>query len=131
MLLIQQNAYQFEILRDVCNKCHQDVQKKSKPTFSSLAGFDFGVPIPECLKNMTLAEEALIARIQTVIKLTKLKANRYCYTIDGPISFIDRTNSTLEVANVKYCLQGIDCGSWEKYRKSEPTLEQRSRKQMA
>ena len=98
--MINTTEYQFEILRDVCNKCHQDVQKKSKPTFSSLAGFDFGVPIPECLKNMTLAEEALIARIQTVIKLTKLKANRYCYTIDGPISFIDRTNSTLEVANV-------------------------------
>lgn len=88
----------YEPLKDVCKKCAVNiVEDGSKiPKLSFLSGFDFGDEVPEALKGLTFGELALISRIQTVIKVGTLPGGGH--KINSSISFIDRTNSTIEVA---------------------------------
>ena len=69
-----------------------------QPKFSEPAGFSLGVPVPDVLKNLTFAEEALIARIQVAAAAKKLKFGDR--SLSGHVSFFDRTANVTEVATV-------------------------------
>jgi hypothetical protein len=88
----------YEKLKDVCKKCTVNiVEDGSKiPKLSSLSGFDFGNDVPEALENLSFGELALVSRIQTTINVGSLEGGGR--KIKGSISFIDRSNSTIEVA---------------------------------
>lgn len=72
--------------------------RPKQPKFSQPAGFSLGVPVPDVLKNLTFAEEALISRIQVAAAAKKLKFGDRA--LSGHISFFDRTANVTEVANV-------------------------------
>ena len=54
--------------------------------------------MPDVLKNLTFAEEALIARIQVAAAAKKLKFGDR--SLSGHVSFFDRTANVTEVATV-------------------------------
>jgi hypothetical protein len=90
-----------EKVDNVCKSCVEQLTARQggedhQPSFSEPAGFSHGVDVPECLKNLTYAEEALVALIQPACAVRKLK--RGMSTVKGHVSFFDRSSNIKEVA---------------------------------
>ena len=62
-------------IKNLCETCLSDIETSGIPRFSKKGGFDFGCDVPDCLKDLTFAEDALIARISIIINLGSLKRN--------------------------------------------------------
>lgn len=92
-----------DLVHDVCAACVEQLTARQggeehQPTFTDPAGFCHGVSVPECLKNLTFAEEALISIIQPACAVRKLK--RGMSTVKGHVAFFDRSSSIKEVATM-------------------------------
>ena len=88
----------------VCRHCFSDLEGSSKqPSFSEPAGFHHGVAVPDELKGLSFAEEALIARIQPAMAATTIKGGQR--SLRGHVTFFDRTNELMELAELLPRLQ--------------------------
>ena len=65
--------------------------------FSQPAGFHHGVDVPDCLKGLTFAEEALISIIQPAMAARFLK--RGSTALKGFVTFFDRSADISNVAS--------------------------------
>ena len=89
---------------NVCKTCFGELTKRSvrkqkeppRPKFSPKSSFDFGIQVPECLQNLTFAEEALISMVQICIFLSVLSNGTR--SLKGPVSFINRFDSISAIA---------------------------------
>jgi hypothetical protein len=73
-------------------------KKNQLPTFCEAAGFGHGMPVPQELQGLSMAEEGLISRIQPVTACKVLKYGQRALLSQA--FFVDRMESVMEVASV-------------------------------
>ena len=84
---------------DTCRFCREKMSKKNQlPTFCEAAGFGHGMPVPQELQGLSMAEEGLISRIQPVTACKVLKYGQRALLSQA--FFVDRMESVMEVASV-------------------------------
>ena len=87
----------LQLCEYVCKECDAQITKGETPKFSVLAGYDLGVLPPQCFIDLTLIEESLLARVQTVMHIGMLP-NGTGRTQQGGIVHIDRSDTILNLA---------------------------------
>jgi hypothetical protein len=87
----------WELLTDVCKRCHGEVGREMQPTFCPESGFLHGIDVPECLRCLSFAEESLISMINPVLAVAILKNG--ARKLKGTVSYIDRSLMVKMIAN--------------------------------
>ena len=92
-----------ERLDTVCSHCIKSLaplkhSPPMQPEFSPAGGFGHGVPVPECLLDLSFAERALISRIQAVMMATTLSTGMRA--VKGMCLFVDRTSTLQDIENI-------------------------------
>jgi hypothetical protein len=85
-------------MHPACKFCIDAVKNKMQPKFAPSGGFAHGRAVPAVLKDLSFAEEALIAQIQPVMAAKILKFGMR--SASGHVAFVDRGKNIIEVATV-------------------------------
>jgi len=89
-------------IKSVCRSCfsHLDGSKggSKQPSFSAPANFSHGIDIPDVLKGLSFAEEALICIFQPAMAATTIKGGQR--SLRGHVTFFDRTASVDSLADL-------------------------------
>ena len=94
------SVFDYELVEKICKLCSNQLSttktKHLQPKFSPSSGFEYGPNVPDCLKNLSFAEQSAISVIQVILHLGRL--NSGCTKSEGSIYFIDRSDGVLEIA---------------------------------
>ena len=61
---------------DLCERCTNSLRAREIPKFSLASGYSLGMIRPQFFRDMTLAEEGMIALIQPVVKVCLMPCGR-------------------------------------------------------